>query len=59
MPVRSFEDVEFGDEFVVAVDVSMERVRRFTSAAGMSFGRFNDHEQAKKEGLPARSYPGS
>ena len=56
---RSFEDVEFGeelDEFVP--DVSLANVRRFVSVARMNFGRFGDHEQAKKEGLPGAIVPG-
>ena len=58
MAVRGFEDVEFGEEFETSVDVSMDRVRRFTRATGMTFGRFTDHEQAKKEGLPGAIVPG-
>lgn len=58
MSTRRFEDVEFGEELEIAVDVSMERVRRFTDATNMTFGRFTDHEQAKKEGLPGAIVPG-
>lgn len=58
MAVRRFEDVEFGEEFETPVDVGMECVRRFTSATKMTFGRFTDHEQAKKEGLPGAIVPG-
>jgi len=58
MAVRRFEEVEFGEELEIAVDVSMERVRRFTHATKMTFGRFTDHEQAKKEGLPGAIVPG-
>jgi hypothetical protein len=55
---RRFEDVELGDEFEVAPDVSMEQVRRFGGATGMTWGRFTDHEQARKEGLPGAIVPG-
>lgn len=58
MAVHNFEDVEFGDEFESAVEVAMERVRRFTAATKLSFGRFNDHETAKREGLPGAIVPG-
>jgi len=58
MPERRFEEVEFGDEFEITLDVSLKRVRRFTHAANMTFGRFTDHEAAKKEGLPGAIVPG-
>ncbi len=55
MPARRFEEVELGDELELTLDVSLERVRRFTRAANMTLDRFTDHEAAKKEGPPARS----
>lgn len=58
MAARRFEEVEFGEELELPVDVSMERIRRFTHATNMTFGRFTDHEQAKKEGLPGAIVPG-
>jgi acyl dehydratase len=55
----AYEDVDFGAELPpIAPDVTLENVRRFTAAAGMTFGRFNDHEQARKEGLPGAIVPG-
>jgi len=57
-PLR-FEDVEFGDELPeLQPDVSMATVHVFTAATGMTFGRFNDHEEARKAGLPAAIVPG-
>jgi len=56
---RRYEEVEFGEDLPsLAVDTGLENVRRFTNAAGMSFGRFNDHEAARKEGLPGAIVPG-
>ena len=51
--------VEFGDEFEVTPDVSMETVRAFVKAARMDFWRFTDHEKARNEGgLPGAIVPG-
>ncbi len=58
MAILRFEDVQLGDELEFAPDVSMENVRRFTAAARMTFGRFTDHEGARKEGLPGAIVPG-
>ena len=56
---RRFEDVEFGEELPVhATNVSLAAVQEFTHAAHMTFGRFTDHEAAKKEGLPGAIVPG-
>ncbi len=56
---RSFDQVEFGEELEEIVpDVSLATVQRFTRMAKMDFARFNDHEQAKKEGLPGAIVPG-
>ena len=56
---RGFDDVDFGDELPeTRVDVRLETVRVFTDAAGMSTGRFNDHEKARKAGLPGAIVPG-
>jgi acyl dehydratase len=58
-PRRKFEDVEFGEElpeFHPAID--MKTVRRFTDATGMSWWRFNDHEEARRHGLPGAIVPG-
>lgn len=56
--MAGFEDVEIGEEFPFEPDVSLDAVKRFTGAARMTFGRFTDHEQAKKEGLPGAIVPG-
>lgn len=57
--MRRFEDIELGEEIEPHYpDVGMENVRRFTRAAGMEFGRFTDHEAARKEGLPGAIVPG-
>lgn len=59
MSALSYDEVEFGDELPEHVpDVSLPNVRRFTDATGMSFGRFNDHEEARKAGLPGAIVPG-
>lgn len=58
-PVKSFADVEFGEELpAFTPDVRMPTVRRFTDAAHMSWARFNDHEEARKQGLPGAIVPG-
>ena len=55
----TYDDIDFGAELPpVAPDVTLDNVRRFTKASGMSFGRFSDHEQARKEGLPGAIVPG-
>jgi acyl dehydratase len=51
--------VEFGEELpALEPDVSLENVKRFVRAAGMSFERFTDHEAARREGLPGAIVPG-
>jgi len=57
--VKSFDQVEFGEELpAFTPDVGMTTVKRFTDAAHMSWSRFNDHEEAKKQGLPGAIVPG-
>jgi acyl dehydratase len=54
-----FEDVEIGTDLPeLEPDVSLEQIKRFGRASGMSWGRFTDHEQARKEGLPGAIVPG-
>lgn len=54
-----FEDVELGDELPDRTpDVSIETITRFCEATRMIFGRFMDHEKARKEGLPGAIVPG-
>jgi len=56
---KTYEDVDFGDELeAFHPDVRLSTVRQFTDATGMSFGRFNDHEEARKAGLPGAIVPG-
>ncbi len=54
----SLAEVEFGEEFDFAPDVSMEAVRRFGGAADLMFHRFTDHEKARADGLPGAIVPG-
>ncbi len=59
MASRVFEDIEFGEELAeTQPDTALENVKRFVRAAGMNFGRFTDHEAARKEGLPGAIVPG-
>jgi len=58
--VATIDDVEFGMELVpFEPNTSLESVRAFAKAVGWGLGgRFNDHEQARKEGLPGALVPG-
>jgi len=57
--VERYEDVEFGEELPeFTPDISMAKVVQFTEAAKMNFGRFTDHEEARKSGLPGAIVPG-
>ena len=57
--MRRCDEIEIGDELGdYEPDVSMECVRRFARAGKMEFGRFTDHEAARKEGLPGAIVPG-
>ena len=59
MSGRSYAEVEFGEELpAFGPDVSLDNVKRFVTAAGMSFERFTDHEAARKQGLPGAIVPG-
>jgi acyl dehydratase len=55
MPI---EEMSLGDELETHPDVSLDNVKRFTRAAKLTFGRFVDHAQARKEGLPGAIVPG-
>ncbi len=58
-PDKQFAEVEFGEELPeVAVDVSLDNVKVFAKAAQMMAGRFTDHEEARKGGLPGAIVPG-
>jgi acyl dehydratase len=57
--VSRFEEVEFGAELpAFEPDTRIENVRRFARAAEMLAGRFMDHAEARKEGLPGALVPG-
>ena len=54
-----YDDVDFGDELPeFFADVRLSTVRVFTKASGMTFSRFNDHDEARKAGLPGAIVPG-
>jgi acyl dehydratase len=56
---RSYGAVAFGESLPErTVDVSLDNVRRFVRAAGMTFPRFTDPEAARREGLPGAIVPG-
>ena len=56
---KRFEDVEFGEDLpMVEVDVSLPNVKVFAKAAHMETGRFTDHEEARRNGLPGAIVPG-
>jgi acyl dehydratase len=59
MAIQSYSDVGFGDELpAYEPDISMPMIVRFTETAHMNFGRFTDHEEARKSGLPGAIVPG-
>ncbi len=59
MSAPSFDAIEIGDELpTLEPNVSMENVRRFARATGMTTARFTDHEGARKQGLPGAIVPG-
>ncbi len=60
MTIATIADVEFGVELVpFEPDTSLVAVRAFAHAVGWGAGaRFNDHEQARAEGLPGALVPG-
>ncbi|MEZ5559031.1 MAG: hypothetical protein R3E86_10900 [Pseudomonadales bacterium] len=59
MTVSSIHDVEFGTELEPFLpDTSLTAVRPFAHAVGWGGGRFEDHDRARKEGLPGALVPG-
>ena len=59
MNTRRFEDVEIGEELPsYEPDTSMPMVKRFAAISRMNWGRFTDHEEARKQGLPGALVPG-
>jgi len=59
-PVTTIADVEFGVELpTFTPNTSLDVVREFANAVGWGGGgRFNSHEEARKEGLPGALVPG-
>ena len=54
-----FDQIEMGEDLPsLEPDTSMETVRRFARVARMDFGRFTDHDAARKQGLPGALVPG-
>lgn len=57
--INTVTDVEFGVELDTwTPDTSLAAVRPFAAAVGWGGGRFDDHDKAKKEGLPGALVPG-
>jgi acyl dehydratase len=56
---KKFEDIEFGEDLpTILPNVSLPNVKVFAKAAKMEAGRFIDHEDARKNGLPGAIVPG-
>jgi hypothetical protein len=60
MSINTIHDVDFGAELApFEPDTSLAAVRPFAVAVGWGGGgRFQDHEKARKEGLPGALVPG-
>ncbi|HEY6598453.1 MAG TPA: hypothetical protein VIZ30_04040 [Pseudomonadales bacterium] len=60
MSINTIHDVDFGAELEPFVpDTSLAAVRPFAVAVGWGRGgRFQDHDKARKEGLPGALVPG-
>ena len=60
MSRTSIAEVEFGEELPAPqLDTSLAASRAFAEAVGyMGSGRFEDHEKARKQGLPGAILPG-
>jgi hypothetical protein len=60
VPVETIADVEFGAELEpFEPDTSLAATGAFADAVGWGRGgRFKDHEQARREGLPGALVPG-
>ena len=61
MSISTVHDVEFGTELpAFAPDTSLARTAEFAQAVGWGNGRgrFDNHEAAKKQGLPGALVPG-
>ena len=60
MTINNISDVEFGEELpTFEPDTSIAKTAEFAAAVGwVGSGRFEDHERAKKQGLPGALVPG-
>ena len=60
MSIKTVADVEFGAELEpFEADTALDNVREFARAVGwVGSGRFEDHEKARKQGLPGALVPG-
>lgn len=60
MSIQTIADVEFGQELEPFVpDTALTNTKAFADAVGYSGnGRFEDHEKARKQGLPSALVPG-
>ncbi len=59
MPINSISDVEFGAELpTFEPDTSIVRTSEFARAVGWKSARFENHEGARKQGLPGALVPG-
>ena len=59
MTVHRIEDVEFGSDLPAFIpDTSLAKGAQFAKLIGWDGPRFNDHEGARKEGLPGAMIPG-
>ena len=54
----TIDEIEIGYDLPeVKPDVTLDQVRRLAQVTGMTWGRFTDHEFARKEGLPGAIVP--
>lgn len=59
MSVQCITDVEFGAELpAFEPDTRLQNTARFARAVGWKGARFEDHEGARKQGLPGALVPG-
>ena len=59
MSINTLEDVELGAALpTFEPDTSLEQCGAFARAVGWPSGRFDDHEEARKQGLPGALVPG-
>ncbi|MEM7078876.1 MAG: hypothetical protein AAF513_09630 [Pseudomonadota bacterium] len=59
MSIQTIADVEFGAELpTFEPDTSLAACGAFANAVGWPSGRFDDHEAARKQGLPGALVPG-